>query len=54
MGLSVADTIVDAIGFGAGLLVSASLLPQIYRAHKRRSTRDLSYFWQVRRTSSTI
>ncbi|CAN0043739.1 unnamed protein product [Ascophyllum nodosum] len=41
------DILVDVVGFVAGLLVSIALVPQIYRAHKRKSAKDLSYSWQV-------
>lgn len=41
------DTFINVIGFSAGLLVAASLLPQIWRAHKRESAEDLSFFWQA-------
>lgn len=41
------DTFIDVIGFSAGVLVAGSLLPQIWRAHRRQSAEDLSYFWQV-------
>eukprot|EP00903_Cladosiphon_okamuranus_P007939 g7664.t1 len=40
------ETFINVIGFSAGLLVAASLLPQIWRAHKRESAEDLSFFWQ--------
>eukprot|EP00752_Nemacystus_decipiens_P005542 g5014.t1 len=40
------DTVINVIGFSAGLLVAASLLPQIWRAHKRKSAEDLSFLWQ--------
>ena len=51
MVFSVADAVVNVIGFMAGLLVASSWVPQIYRAHKRRSTLDLSFSRQVRWTS---
>ncbi|CAM9979456.1 unnamed protein product [Ectocarpus sp. 12 AP-2014] len=44
--MGVTDIIVDAIGFSAGVLVASSLLPQIWRAHKRGSAKDLSFIWQ--------
>lgn len=40
------DFVIDVVGFMAGLFVSVALLPQIYRAHKRKSAKDLSLFWQ--------
>ncbi|CBJ48680.1 expressed unknown protein [Ectocarpus siliculosus] len=52
--MGVTDTIVDAIGFSAGFLVASSLLPQIWRAHKRRSAADLSFTWQVRSTCTFV
>ncbi|CAM9433945.1 unnamed protein product [Ectocarpus sp. 6 AP-2014] len=44
--MGVTDNVVDAIGFSAGFLVASSLLPQIWRAHKRGSAADLSFTWQ--------
>ena len=48
MVLSVADAVVDVVGFMGGLLLASSWVAQIYRAHKRRSALDLSYSMQVR------
>lgn len=47
MGTSMDDTF-NAFGFAGGVILATSLLPQIYLAHARRSTKDISYLWQVR------
>lgn len=44
--------IFNGLGFFGGVLLAFSLLPQIYLAHKRRSTSDISYIWQVSMTIS--
>lgn len=46
--VSSADDVVNSLGFAGGVLVAGALLPQIYLAHKRKSTKDISYLWQVR------
>ena len=46
MGASADDTF-NALGVLGGVILATSLLPQIYLAHKRRSTKDISYIWQV-------
>ena len=38
-----------ALGFGGGLMLSCSLLPQISRVHKRKTSFDMSYGYQVSR-----
>ncbi|CAM9829180.1 unnamed protein product, partial [Ectocarpus sp. 4 AP-2014] len=37
----------NVVGFVGGVVLASSLLPQIYLAHKRRSTADISYLWQA-------
>ncbi|CAN0038713.1 unnamed protein product [Ectocarpus fasciculatus] len=37
----------NIVGFIGGVVLASSLLPQIYLAHKRRSTADISYLWQA-------
>lgn len=41
------DDVIDAIGFVAAVLVTVSLVPQIYRVHLKRSAKDLNFYWQV-------
>ena len=48
MGASTDDAF-NALGVLGGVILAFSLLPQIYLAHKRRSTKDISYIWQVSR-----
>lgn len=38
---------VEIIGFVAGLLVVASLLPQVIKSWKTRSTKDVALSWSV-------
>lgn len=38
----------DSAGFAGSVILAVSLLPQICLAHKRHSTEDISYVWQVR------
>ena len=42
------DTIIDGVGLGAMVLASAAMIPQIILSYQRKSTQDLSSFWQVR------
>lgn len=37
----------NIVGFAGGVILAAALLPQIYLAHQRKSTEDISYVWQV-------
>lgn len=37
----------NVLGFVGGVVLAAALLPQIYLAHKRESTADISYMWQA-------
>ena len=46
MGATTED-VFNALGVIGGVVLAFSLLPQIYLAHKRRSTKDISYVWQV-------
>lgn len=41
----------NVLGFVGGVVLAAALLPQIYLAHKRESTADISYMWQVSGTA---
>lgn len=41
------DDVFKGVGFLGGVILAAALLPQIYLAHKRRSTEDISFMWQV-------
>ena len=36
---------VDLIGYGATLLTTVSLVPEVYRVWVRRKARDLSFYW---------
>lgn len=36
---------IEYVGFIAGLLVSLSVLPQIVRSWKTKSTKDISIYW---------
>lgn len=47
MGASSTEDAFNALGVLGGVILAFSLLPQIYLAHKRRSTKDISYIWQV-------
>ncbi len=38
---------IEIVGYCAGFLVSISLLPQIIKIFKTRSTRDISIVWTV-------
>ncbi|CAM9601799.1 unnamed protein product [Ectocarpus sp. 8 AP-2014] len=37
----------NIIGFVGGVVLATALLPQIYLAHSRKSTADISYLWQA-------
>lgn len=41
------DDLFEAIGSMGGFILAFALLPQIYTVHKTRSTKDISYTWQV-------
>ena len=41
------DDAYNIVGFAGGVILAAALLPQIYLAHRRKSTEDISYVWQV-------
>ena len=41
----------NVLGFVGGVVLAAALLPQIYLAHKRKSTADISYMWQASPTA---
>lgn len=40
----------NVLGFVGGVVLASALLPQIYLAHKRKSTADISYMWQASST----
>ena len=44
---STTTAVYAALGFGGGLLVSFCQIPQIVRVHKRKTTLDISYGYQV-------
>ncbi|CAN0552766.1 unnamed protein product [Ectocarpus sp. 8 AP-2014] len=44
----------NIVGFVGGVVLASSLLPQIYLAHKRRSTADISYLWQASGRSFSV
>lgn len=37
----------NVLGFVGGVVLASALLPQIYLAHTRKSTADISYMWQA-------
>lgn len=37
----------DLVGLAGSFILGVSVLPQIYYAHTRRSTKDISFLWQV-------
>jgi len=41
------DKVFEVIGSLGAIILSTALLPQIYMTHKTRSTKDISYIWQV-------
>ncbi len=45
MELNIPTNVIDAIGVTAGLLTTASFVPQLIRTWKMKSARDLSYGW---------
>lgn len=38
---------IEFIGFSAGILVSLSVLPQVIKSWKTKSTRDVSINWSI-------
>ncbi len=45
---------VEIIGMGAGILTTASFLPQILKTLKSRSAHDFSWIWIAMMTSGVI
>mmetsp|Transcript_31925 Transcript_31925/g.42150 ORF Transcript_31925/g.42150 Transcript_31925/m.42150 type:complete len:121 (-) Transcript_31925:145-507(-) len=39
--------IIDTVGYVGGILIAFALFPQIIQIHKTRSTKDISYWWQL-------
>lgn len=47
MGSSVGEQLVSVLGTVGGVFLTGAILPQIYQVHKTRSSKDLSYVFQV-------
>jgi MtN3 and saliva related transmembrane protein len=47
MGPTIAFNYVDLLGYAGGIVLAVALFPQVYRSWKTRSTRDISYEWQL-------
>ena len=43
----ITNTVMDIIGLTGGFIIGLGLIPQIVKVIKTKSTKDLSYFWQI-------
>jgi len=37
----------ELIGYAAGICTASSLIPQVYKSWKTKSTRDISFLWNL-------
>ena len=39
--------LIEIVGIAGGIIISSSLLPQVYKTYQTKSAKDISYYYQI-------